>query len=453
MLQSNKKATEYKTFEPAPVPRAHPQDDANIVSRLAFAWTEPLLRLGNARQLASSDLWKLQDSIKVEPLTAHFENVYARKNKGLLSSFFAIYWGRFACIGFMELFTVLADLYGPGYVLGEIIRAVEAPVLDTTYVLQLIGSLYLVQVTAAFIKGHMTYLNGVIGIQFSSVLRSMLFKKALRLDASSKKEKTAGDIANLFSIDTINVMSFATSIHSMWIVPLQIGIVLHLLYTIVGWAIFVGLGAVVLILVVNGVVAGLMGAEQERCFKLKDDRMKVVNEVFGAIQIIKFNAWEEKFLAKIRNLRLIEFQSTKKLMHIIVVLLSFMNCTPILVTVVVFATFTLWMQQALTVTIVFSTLALFKSLQDALVNLPMVMSSMVQSLVSAKRINDVLLMDEVDPANVSTPSDPIAAVYAKDQVVLAIDNASFTWDTTATPTFTNVNLRVTRGELVVLHGA
>ncbi|EQC25095.1 hypothetical protein SDRG_17021 [Saprolegnia diclina VS20] len=62
-------------------------------------------------------------------------------------------------------------------------------------------------------------------------------------------------------------------------------------------------------------------------------------------------------------------------------------------------------------------------------------------------------MDEVDPTNVSTPSDPIASVYAKDQVVLAIDNASFTWDSTTTPTFTNVNLRITRGELVVLHGA
>ncbi|EQC34854.1 hypothetical protein SDRG_07656 [Saprolegnia diclina VS20] len=262
MHQSNKKAAEYKTFEPAP--RLHPQDDANIVSRLTFHWTKPLLRLGNARQLASSDLWQLQSANKVEPLTAHFENAYARKNKDLLSSFFAIYWSRFACIGLMQLFTVLADLYGPGYVLGKIIRAVEAPVLDTTYVLQLIGSLYLVQVTAAFIKGHLTYLNDVIGIQFSSALRSMLFKKALRLDASSKKEKTAGDIANLFSIDTINVMSFATSIHSMWIVPLQIAIVLDLLYTIVGWAIFVGLGAV---------VAGLLGAEQERCFKLKDARL------------------------------------------------------------------------------------------------------------------------------------------------------------------------------------
>ncbi|KDO34459.1 hypothetical protein SPRG_18920 [Saprolegnia parasitica CBS 223.65] len=438
MLKSDKNVPQYRTFDaPAKAAAPHPQDTSNVFTWLSFDWVQPFLRVGNTRQLAPEDMWPLQEVNRVGRLAGEFKVVYEHHNKGILTSFFAIYWGRFIVLGFMQLFTVLADLYGPGYVLGEIIRAVEAPVLDTTYVLQLIGSLYVSQLVNAFVKSHMNYMNDVIGIQFSSSLRSMLFEKALLLNASSKKEKTAGDIANLFSIDVINVMSFALSIHQIWIVPCQVGFVLYLLYKIIGWSIFVGLGVVAVILVINAVLAIMLGSEEERLFKLKDDRMKVVNE----------------FQAKIRQLREIELGSIARFFRIVIVLISFMNCTPVLVTVVVFATFTLWMKQALTVTIVFSTLALFKSLQDALVNLPIVIMAMVQSLVSAKRINDVLLMDEVDPANVSTPSDPIAAVYAKDQVVLAIDNASFTWDTTATPTFTNVNLRVTRGELVVLHGA
>ncbi|OQR89198.1 ATP-binding Cassette (ABC) Superfamily, partial [Thraustotheca clavata] len=449
MLPSDKK---YSTFEPVAQSTEHPYESAGFLSKFFFGWTKPLMQLGNKRQLAPEDLWRLQDENKVQPLTKQFREVYERNNRGILKSFFSIYWCRFIAIGFMQFFTIMCSLYGPGFVLGQVIQAVEAPELDMKYVLMLIGSLYAAQIASAFVQSHLTFMNEVIGIQFSSALRSMLFEKALLLSAKSKREKTAGDVANLFSVDTINVMSFAGSIHQMWIVPLQIGFVLYLLYTIIGWSIFVGLGAVFVILVINGFFAVLMGSEQERCFKLKDNRMKVVNEVFGAIQIIKFNAWEEKFADKIRQLRHTEYSSVRKLLYTILILITFMNCTPIIVTVVVFATFTMWMKQTLTVAIVFSTLALFKSLQDALINLPIVITSMVQSLVSAKRINDVLTMEECDPANIATPSDPIAATYAKDQIVLAIDNGSFGWDEQNT-IFNNINLKVKKGELVVIHGA
>ncbi|OQS00281.1 ATP-binding Cassette (ABC) Superfamily, partial [Thraustotheca clavata] len=450
MLKLDGASQSYSTFDA--INDEHPQDKANFLSRLSFEWVMPLLKLGNKRQLAPEDMWRLQNSNRVSKLAAEFNAIYHQKNKGILSSFFAIYWVKFVFLGFMQLFTVLCDLYGPGYVLRKVVEAVEAPVLDTNYVLKLIASLYFSQFVNAFVKSHMNYMNDVIGIQFSSSLRSMLFEKALLLNAQSKKLKTAGDIANLFSVDVINVMSFALSIHQIWIVPCQVSFVLYLLYAIVGWSIFVGLGVVAFILILNAILAIMLGQEEENLFKLKDNRMKVINEVFGAIQIVKFNAWEEKFLAKVRELRQIELNSINRFFRIVIVLISFMNCTPVLVTVTVFATFTMWMKQTLTVAIVFSTLALFKSLQDSLINLPIVIMAMVQSLVSAKRINDVLVLAECDPANFSTPSDPIAATYAKDQIVLAIDNGSFGWYEQNT-IFNNINLKVKKGELVVINGA
>ncbi|CAK4632913.1 unnamed protein product, partial [Aphanomyces euteiches] len=95
-----------------------------------------------------------------------------------------------------------------------------------------------------------------------------------------------------------------------------------------------------------------------------------------------------------------------------------MSSAPVLVALAVFATFTLLMHQVLTVTVVFATIALFKSLQDAMANLPFSIMSLVQSLISAKRINEVLIMDEFDPANVQTPADAsIVPAYGKDKVV------------------------------------
>ncbi|EQC25093.1 hypothetical protein SDRG_17019 [Saprolegnia diclina VS20] len=451
-LMTGSDKLQYSTFDQPSVPK-HPADTAGLISRATFSWTHPLLELGNKRQIAPADLWVLEAPLQAAPLTNRFANGYVAHGQRLLRTFFGLYGWRLAAIGCLELLSVAGDLYGPVFVLGEILTAIDASDLDATYVLQLITSLFLVQAANAFVKVHAKYQNERVGIELSTVLRSLLFAKALRLSHLSRKTTSAGDIANLCTLDATNVMNFATSVHQIWMLPVQIVVVLYRLYTVVGWPIFVGLGVLLLVLALNTRVAGAMGDAQLTFMMAKDQRMKLTSEVFGAIAVVKLNAWEDNFRCKLNALRATECQTVWRFLLVLLTLTSFTNCTPIFVSVAVFATFALAMPTPLTVTIVFSTMALLKSLQDPLIDFPVVVSTMVQSLVSAKRINDVLLMDEVDPTNVSTPSDPIASVYAKDQVVLAIDNASFTWDSTTTPTFTNVNLRITRGELVVLHGA
>ncbi|CAK4294535.1 unnamed protein product, partial [Aphanomyces euteiches] len=161
-----------------------------------------------------------------------------------------------------------------------------------------------------------------------------------------------------------------------------------------------------------------------------------------------------KFLDKLTELRASEIKIIWKFWRQYLVLVVFMFSTPVLVTITVFATYTLWMHDLLTVATVFSTLALFKSLQEALIQLPMVIMSTVRCLVSVKRINEVLLMDECDPSNVQTPqSNPtLKEKYAVDRTVVAIDHGAFGWDDTE-PFFSDLNLTIQEGQLVVVHGA
>ncbi|CAK4074732.1 unnamed protein product, partial [Aphanomyces euteiches] len=274
----------YNTFDSAD-PRAsswHPLDAASVWSTLSFGWAESLIALGNDRQLSSDDMWPLQDANKVAPL----------------STFFSIYWRPFVGIGVLELFIAVCSLYGPGFVLGQVIAALEAAEFDSIYVLKLVGSLFGLSVANAVAKAHMSFLNNLVGMQFSACLRSMLFEKSLKLSAKSKKDKSAGDIANLFSVDVVNVMDFALNAHQMWVVPLQLLVVLFLLYQVVGWASFVGLALVGVITAINARAAVLLGRTEEELYGRKDERMQVLNELFGAIQIVKFNAWEEKFATR-----------------------------------------------------------------------------------------------------------------------------------------------------------
>ncbi|ETV96882.1 hypothetical protein H310_10158 [Aphanomyces invadans] len=433
----------------------HPLDAAGAFGKSIFAWCNPLVSLGNSRQLAPTDIWGLQDCNKVGPLLQHYLGVYEANNKGLLKAFFSIYKWKLVLIAIMQAALTGCNLFGPAYVLPQVIASVVAK--DWARGTLLAVALYAVQMFGSFLSVHMTFMNQVIGIQFTACLRSMLFEKSLKLSAKSRKLKTAGDIANLFSVDVVNVMALPLNLNMAWIVPIEVGVTLYLIERQVGWAIWVGFLALFVLLILTGAVGAFAGKAQRLILTCKDDRMKVVNEIFAAIQIVKFNAWEEKLVAKVRALREKELGALWFFIKTILILITSMNTTPVLITVVVFATYALWMGQLLTVSIVFTTLALFDNLRVAFIAMPMVFVSTIQALVSVKRIDEVLGMDEVHVENVVGPSttavdkDLVQACAAANSAI-HIANGSFGWDK-ENPLFANLNWTVKQGEFVVVHGA
>ncbi|KAF0698068.1 Aste57867_11288 [Aphanomyces stellatus] len=355
--------------------KRHPLDGAGLFAKAGFTWASSLLQLGNTRQLEPSDIWALQDTNKVAPLLARYWMQYERKDRAILRAFFSLYGSRLVLIGVLQLVSAACDMYGPAFVLPQIVATVEHRPMNWTNGILLAISLFVVQVANAFLKVHMSFANNVIGIQFSAILRSMIFQKALQLDAKGRKAKNAGDIANLFAVDVVQVQNFALNLNAVWIVPVQMLFTLYLIECQVGWAIYIGLIALALILLVSMVFGVRTGASQRRILAAKDDRMQVVSELFGAIQIVKFNAWEEKFVARVEALRTAE------------------------------------------------------TLQEAFLALPSTFVSMLQALVSTKRIADVLAMDEISPDNIVSPDDDVlvAKQWSEHKTVVAITDGSFGW--------------------------
>ncbi|RHY66749.1 hypothetical protein DYB34_005380 [Aphanomyces astaci] len=423
----------------------HPREAAGLFSASTFGWCNALIALGNTRQLAPTDIWGLEDSNRVGPLLDRYLHVYETKNKGLLKAFFSIYKWKLVAIAIMQAISTGCTLFGPAYVLPQVI--LSAATQDWTRGVLLVVALYAVQMLSSFLAVHMNFLNAVIGIQFTACLRSMLFEKAMKLSAKSRKAKTAGDIANLFSVDVLNVMALSTNLNMAWIVPIEVGVTLYLIQRQVGWAIWIGFLALFVILLITGGVGAFAGKAQRLILSSKDDRMKVINELFGAIQIVKFNAWEDKLAQKVADLRAKELDALWFLMKTILVLITSINTTPVLITVVVFATYSIWMGQLLTVSIVFTTLALFTNLQVAFIAMPMVLVSTIQALVSVRRIDDVLAMEEIHLDNTLHPRFPMDCDLA-----IQISNGSFGWEKES-PLFKNLQWSVRRGEFVVVHGA
>ncbi|RHY28191.1 hypothetical protein DYB32_006155 [Aphanomyces invadans] len=113
-------------------------------------------------------------------------------------------------------------LYGP-IVLKQVLSALESESFNMKAVLVSIASLFLVKVAQALITAHSTFQNQLVTVQITSALQHLLFRKSLVLDSKCRREKAAGDIANMFSTQTI--INFSIFANQLWLI--QVTIVLY----------------------------------------------------------------------------------------------------------------------------------------------------------------------------------------------------------------------------------
>ncbi|ETO01993.1 hypothetical protein RFI_35447 [Reticulomyxa filosa] len=144
----------------------------------------------------------------------------------------------------------------------------------------------------------------LVGMRVTSALISACYDKALRLTASARSEHTTG---NLMTIVTVDVRKIRDVFPYGWILisgPFQIVIAIYLLYQQISWTVFVGVGAQIIIMTpLQAAVATRTRKLQKEVMKIRDERIKVVNEVFGAMKIVKMYAWEISFGKKISSIR------------------------------------------------------------------------------------------------------------------------------------------------------
>lgn len=71
----------------------------------------------------------------------------------------------------------------------------------------------------------------------------------------------------------------------LWSAPLQLGICLWQLYGVIGPSLFAGFAIMVLMLPINGFAAAKQKRFQGKQMKLKDERIKLMNEVLSGIKV------------------------------------------------------------------------------------------------------------------------------------------------------------------------
>lgn len=80
----------------------------------------------------------------------------------------------------------------------------------------------------------------IVGLRIRTALISAIYRKALIMSNSAKKESTVGEVVNLMAVDAQRFMDLTAYINMLWSAPLQIALALYFLWDILGPSVLAG---------------------------------------------------------------------------------------------------------------------------------------------------------------------------------------------------------------------
>ncbi|XP_039546373.1 canalicular multispecific organic anion transporter 1 isoform X1 [Pimephales promelas] len=286
----------------------------------------------------------------------------------------------------------------------------------------------------------------VLGMKVRTAIMAAVYKKALVVSNDSRKESTAGEIVNLMSADAQRFNDVTNFIHLLWSCPLQIALSIVFLWIELGPSVLAGLLVMVLMVPINGWLATKSRAFQVENMKFKDSRMKIVNDILNGIKILKYYAWESSFESQVQGIREKELKVMRKFAYLSSVSTFIFSCAPALVSLATFAVFvSVSPDNILDAGKAFTSISLFNILRFPLAMLPQLISIMVQTTVSKKRLEKFLSGGDLDTTAIKHDDSNKAAVSMTD--------GTFAWERETEPVLKHVSLDIPPGRLVAVVGA
>eukprot|EP01034_Spumella_vulgaris_P026794 gene26794-33430_t len=342
-----------------------------------------------------------------------------------------------------------------------------------------------VQIVAPSLDFASSYWNNVsniikyhAGIQARNALIDLIYRKSLRLSAASRKDTTNGQVVNMFSNDTAQVMRIFSYFDYVTVSPLLIVTALYMIYLQVGVSVFVGIGLVVLMIPVTITIFYVLNLFRAQKISATDHRVSSIGEMLDGIRVIKLQAWERAFEKKVSAIRAEELAILKNMARTIAIGFTFsLTGVPIFLPVLVFYTY-VQLGNTLTAATAFTTLALFLLLYFPFMSaLPTSITVFSQAYVAMDRIRTFLLTEEPQPY-VTTSGGADGSVVSmtgatlnwgakeREGTIDGSDTSSFrsslsaygsvdieVGDKADLPPLVNLSFKVKAGELVAVVGA
>ncbi|XP_043683571.1 multidrug resistance-associated protein 1 isoform X5 [Vespula pensylvanica] len=471
IVDAEPKYSEYPLVE-----RPCPEQNSSFPSRLIFAWFDSLAWKGFKKPLESTDLWSMNPEDTASEIVPKFGRHWSKTSKkgDNVQNAKASFRKSSGQVDFdndrrkkvSSILPALCKAFGATFLFGAVLKLIQdIMTFISPQLLKLLirfvsggeplwkGYFYaiLLLITATLqtlVLSQYFHRMFLVGLRIRTALITAIYRKAMRMSNSARKESTLGEIVNLMSVDAQRFMDLTAYINMIWSAPLQIILALSFLWEKLGPAVLAGLAVMIVLIPINALIANKVKTLQIRQMKDKDERVKLMNEVLNGIKVLKLYAWEPSFEEQILHIRRKEIQVLKEAAYLNAGTSFIWSCAPFLVSLVSFATYVLIdKNNVLDSETAFVSLSLFNILRFPLSMLPMMIGNIVQAYVSIKRINNFMNTEELDPNNVHHDQSELHP--------LIIENGSFTWDieNSDKPILKNINMSIEQGQLVAVVGS
>ncbi|GJJ71378.1 ATP-binding cassette, subfamily C (CFTR/MRP), member 1 [Entomortierella parvispora] len=316
---------------------------------------------------------------------------------------------------FLNVLQTLSQFLLP-FVLQKLLRYLDSdvPTSQTEGILLAIA-LFAVTVLAAILIGQFYMVIQDTAIKIRSALVSMIYRKAMVLSPGSRKGSTTGEITNHMSTDAERWLMDLLWIPLCISVPLHIIVSMVMLYSILGWSIFMAVAVVIIVMPLQAKAATYLDSVGESKMDAQDRRVRLMSEILANIKIIKLYSYDVAFKNRVKDVRREELANVKKFGMTITFLTIVFTSLPVfmlMVTIMVYATiggpdFT---PGVINAEKIFVSITVFALLNQPVGDVSQIIECMIGLRVASRRIQTFLLKEEMDPSAVQhvphLPRDP-----------------------------------------------
>uniref|UniRef100_A0A8B9EZH0 Multidrug resistance-associated protein 1-like protein n=1 Tax=Amazona collaria TaxID=241587 RepID=A0A8B9EZH0_9PSIT len=391
-----------------------------------------LISIGYKKPLERDDLFELNGEDSPYTVCPNFEKQWRKEiQKRLLFKKTSLHkpsliwslWQTFKCvlikISFLKVTADILAFMSPQIMKAMIVVSEDHP---TSY-----GSGYGYAIALFFVVLSQTLLhqlyqrnNMLTAVKIKTAVVGLIYKKALTSANSSRRKYTTGEIVNLMSADTQQLMEMAVNLNLLWSAPFQIVMAVVFLWKELGPSVLAGVALLLLVIPINALIAA----------KVKRLKVSYLNTYV---------------CLKVMSIRECEMDVLKSSGYLTTYSMLTLTCIPFMVSLATFGVFfRLNKDNVLTATKVFTSISLFNILRLPLFDLPSVISAVAQTKVSLSRLEDFLCAEDINHEDVNTN-------YSGNHAVGFI-GASFCWEKNGVPVLKNLSVSIPEGSLVAVVG-
>jgi ATP-binding cassette subfamily C (CFTR/MRP) protein 1 len=434
-----------------------PYNYADVFSVLTFSWMTPMMKHGYKTFLTQDDLWNLRERDTTKATTTSFDSAWRleleKKHPSLWMAMFHAFGAPYFRGAMIKTVSDVLNFAQP-QLLRLLITFVDSYRTDHPQPVARGAAIALAMFAVSVSQTaclHQYFQRAFeTGMRIKSALTASIYAKSTRLSNEGRASKSTGDIVNYMAVDTQRLQDIAQYGQQLWSAPFQIVLCMVSLYQLLGYSMFAGVAAMIIMIPANGYIARLMKSLQKEQMKNKDARTRLMTEILNNMKSIKLYAWTTAFINKLNYIRNDQELKTLRKIGATQAFSNFTwSTTPFLVSCSTFGLFVLTQNRPLTTDIVFPALTLFNLLTFPLAILPLVITAIVEASVAVGRITSFFLAEELQENAVLREQ----VVDETGEETVRIRDATFTWNKNEERrALEDINFSAHKGELACVVG-